>query len=275
MVTTTVNLTDRHYNGRNGNPITLIGIHTMEAPESPTTAEAVANYFKTVDASAHWCVDNNSRVRVVNDEDGAWAMPPTNYYSLNVEMAGYAGQSAAQWGDPYSSDTLEIVSLCVAEWCHKYSIPVRHLSDSQIAAREKGIAGHVDVNRVFHASDHTDPGSNFPWTYFLGRVNKYLGVVTQVTPPPASDAKWPAGVVLAFGSQGNAVAALQKAMSGSGLRGVRGIEVDGDFGPQTQTAVRNFEAIEGLGVDRGVAGPQVRSALIRIGRLLPSGQAAE
>jgi len=173
MVNTLTNLTNQYQSGRSRG-ITLIGIHTMEAPENEGVAMAVANYFKTVQASSHWCVDDKTRVRVVYDEDTAWTMPPTNDYSLNVEMAGYAGQTPGEWNDAYSILTLDNAALCVAEWCKKYDIPVRHLTDSQIAAGEKGLAGHVDVNRVFQDGDHTDPGPNFPWTEFLSRVNAHF-----------------------------------------------------------------------------------------------------
>lgn len=183
---TSTNLTTQRRIGRGGNRISLIGIHTMEAPEAGQTAENVAVYFKRVEASSHWCVDNNSRVRVVRDEDTAWTMPPTNSWSLNIEMAGYAGQTARQWDDAYSNSVLDIAAVCAAEWCKKFSIPVRRLNTSQLLARQPGLAGHVDVNRAFRASDHSDPGANFPWTEFLGLVRKHLG---QVAPPlaPASE----------------------------------------------------------------------------------------
>jgi N-acetyl-anhydromuramyl-L-alanine amidase AmpD len=187
VVNTLTNLTTQYQSGRDRG-ITLIGIHTMEAPENENVAMAVANYFKTVQASSHWCVDDKTRVRVVYDEDTAWTMPPTNSYSLNVEMAGYAAQSTHEWGDNYSQGTLDNAALCVAEWCKKYDIPVRHLSDAQIAAGDKGLAGHVDVNRVFRDGDHTDPGPNFPWAAFLNRVNAHLkalgGKVTPVEVKP-------------------------------------------------------------------------------------------
>lgn len=187
-LTTSTNLSPNKYDGHQG-AITFIGIHTMEAPESGTTAESVAAYFKnpSLQASAHWCVDNNSRVRCVNDSDSAWTMPPVNGTSLNVEMAGYAGQTAVQWDDAYSDSTLDNVAVCVAEWCRKYRIPVRHLTKAQILNREKGIVGHVDINNAFHASDHWDPGPNFPWSRFLGLVNKHLGT----TPAPPSSGTRP------------------------------------------------------------------------------------
>ena len=106
MFTTRTNLTTRRHLGSKSRDI--IGIHTMEAPEGSQTAENVANYFKNVNASAHWCVDDNSRVRVVNDNDTAWTLPGANSRSLNIELAGYAKQKPADWQDEYSIDMLEI-----------------------------------------------------------------------------------------------------------------------------------------------------------------------
>jgi len=79
-------------------------------------------------------------------------------------------------------------------------------------------------------------------------------------PPSPVPPSWPAGVVLRLGSSGGAVEVLQRALHDSGIRGVRGITVDGVFGPQTETAVRNFQAAKGLLTD-GIAGQQVRRAL--------------
>lgn len=173
---TTNLLSGNHYVGRRGSHIRLVGIHTMEAPEAGTTAESVAAYFgkSAIQASAHWCVDDNSRVRVVHDRDGAWTMPPVNEKSLNIELAGFAGQTEQQWHDSYSSGELDIAAICAAEWVIKYKLPIKHLSHAEIAADHRGFVGHVDVNAVFHASDHTDPGPNFPWESFLASVRHHV-----------------------------------------------------------------------------------------------------
>jgi hypothetical protein len=92
---------------------------------------------------------------------------------------------------------------------------------------------------------------------------------------PVIGPKWPAGITLQFGNRGNSVEALQRALSTSGLRGARGILCDGDFGSQTQTAVQNFESSQNLPVDTGLAGPNVRSQLIRLGLLNSAGQATK
>lgn len=89
---------------------------------------------------------------------------------------------------------------------------------------------------------------------------------------PITGAKWPAGIMLRMGNRGNSVEALQRALAMSQIPGVRGISVDGIFGQQTQTAVRNFEAEEKLQVD-GIAGEGVRHELILLGFLNSAGQA--
>jgi hypothetical protein len=101
-------------------------------------------------------------------------------------------------------------------------------------------------------------------------------VVPPVKPvAPVVLPKWPAGLTLVLGNKGNAVEALQKALSNSGIPGVRGISEDGVFGQQTRTAVRNFEVDQNLELDAdglALAGPQVRAQLIHLGLLNSAGQ---
>jgi peptidoglycan hydrolase-like protein with peptidoglycan-binding domain len=59
-------------------------------------------------------------------------------------------------------------------------------------------------------------------------------------------------IVLSSGGEGRQVQLLQKALGG--------VRVDGIFGPETETAVREFQASRGLSVD-GVVGPQTSAAL--------------
>lgn len=98
--------------------------------------------------------------------------------------------------------------------------------------------------------------------YDASEVHDPLWPHRQPPAPPGSPSapKWPAGVVLREGDTGPAVRVLQQALSGTGLQGVRGIAVDGVFGVQTETALRNFQSRYDIGVD-GVAGPQTRAAL--------------
>lgn len=79
-------------------------------------------------------------------------------------------------------------------------------------------------------------------------------------PAPGPAPQWPAGLTLREGDSGAAVRVLQAALGDSGIRGVRGITVDGVFGQQTLTSLRNFQSAKGLAVD-GIAGQATRAAL--------------
>lgn len=63
-------------------------------------------------------------------------------------------------------------------------------------------------------------------------------------------------VYLEHGSTGRAVRELQQALVNAGYD----LDVDGDFGDNTDAAVRDFQEQNGLGVD-GVVGPDTWSAL--------------
>jgi peptidoglycan hydrolase-like protein with peptidoglycan-binding domain len=89
---------------------------------------------------------------------------------------------------------------------------------------------------------------------------------------PVTAPKWPAGQICKEGAVGHAVVALQQACHNSGMTGVRGITVDGVFGAQTLSAVRNFQKAERLTVD-GIAGSNTRSKMMQIGLLNSAGQA--
>lgn len=157
--------------------VRVIVMHSMEAPEKGDTAEKIAEYFRTTtkQASAHICVDNNSIVQCVFDNDIAWAAPGANSDGIQIEMAGYAKQTEADWLDPYSTLVLENAANAASQYCLKYDIPIVRLTDKELEGKlAKGIVSHSQVSDVFKKSDHTDPGKEFPWDYFLGRVQFYF-----------------------------------------------------------------------------------------------------
>lgn len=155
--------------------VRVIVIHTMEAPEKSTTAEDVARYFATTDtkASAHLCIDNDSIVQCVMDRDVAWAAPGCNNDGIQIELAGTAAQTDAQWDDAYSRALLNNGANAVAQYCLKYNVPIRHLSNTELKNGRKGIVGHVQVSTVYKKSDHQDPGKSFPWARFLEQVSAF------------------------------------------------------------------------------------------------------
>jgi N-acetyl-anhydromuramyl-L-alanine amidase AmpD len=240
----------RWYGPGRTTPIRVIVIHDMEAPEGPLTAENIAHWFATMPAtskaSAHVCVDNNSAVRCVADGDRAWHAPGANSDGLGIELAGYARQSRAEWLDQYSKGVLDQAAKVVAGWCQKHNIPAVKLTAAELVAGRRGIVGHRDVSAAYHQTDHSDPGPNFPWDYFLGRVNAYLNPKAPAPSVPAKPKPKPGKYVppafpkgLKPNSASPSAKSLQRALKAAGCMNKSVPESD-NYGPKTQEAVGVF-----------------------------------
>lgn len=152
--------------------VRVIVIHDMEFPERSTAAEDIAKYFATTStiASAHINVDNNSIVHCVKDSHIAYAAPGCNRDGIQIELAGYARQSRADWLDVYSAAMLKKAADATAQYCLKYTIPPVRLTNAELKMGLKGIISHSQASEVYKKSTHTDPGGNFPWDVFLADV---------------------------------------------------------------------------------------------------------
>jgi N-acetyl-anhydromuramyl-L-alanine amidase AmpD len=156
--------------------VNYIVIHAMQAPEKGETAEAVGRYLQTVSrpASAHIGVDNNSIVQYVKDNNVAYGAPYVNHNGIQIELAGYAAQTEKEWLDDYGKQMLDLASNAAAQYALKYDVPIKHLSLKELADRKRGFIAHWDATQVLKPNaGHTDPGLNFPWTYFLEQVTKH------------------------------------------------------------------------------------------------------
>lgn len=159
--------------------IRLIVIHTMEAPEKPGTAIAVARWFagpNAPKASAHYCVDDSNVVQCVQEHDVAWAAPGANMDGIHIEHAGFAAQTPAQWRDDYSRRLLETSSTLAAKIAARWAIPLRKLSVEEVrGGTAMGFCGHADVSKAFGKTTHSDPGPNFPWDDYIALVEDAFG----------------------------------------------------------------------------------------------------
>lgn len=161
----------------NRTAVDLIVVHTMENPEKPDSAEAVAAWFAGLRgqpplASAHVCVDGDSLVRCVHPQHLAAAAPGANGNGFHIEHAGRAAQTAEQWADEYSSAMLRLSARHAAQIAARYAIPVVRLSATDVAEGKRGFCGHLEVSVAFKRSTHVDPGSFFPWPEYLRLVEE-------------------------------------------------------------------------------------------------------
>jgi len=161
----------------------LIVIHCMEYPETATSTEWCAAFFAGPDSpksSAHYAVDSDSVVCMVQPELIAWHAPGANKHGIGIEHAGYARQSRAQWLDDYSLAMLMLSAQLSAHLCERFKIPARYVQGEQLRRGMPGITTHAEVSRTFELSTHWDPGPHFPMSDYLAWVNEAL--------PPASRA---------------------------------------------------------------------------------------
>lgn len=165
--------------------IDLIVIHTMEAPQKGNTAENIAQWFAgptAPKASAHYCIDNNSIVQCVLDDDIAWHAPGANSNGIGLEHAGFARQDAAAWANDYNQAMLVLSARLSAMLCAKYEIPRVHLTVDELKAGQRGFCGHIDVTNAFNAGiGHWDPGPHFVWDQYLGWVEDALIFPTPIS----------------------------------------------------------------------------------------------
>lgn len=232
-------------------PIRVIVIHSMEAAETCTTAEACQNFFATPSGrtvgSAHVCVDNNSAVRSVHDWDSPWGAPCVNADGLHIEQAGFAGQGAG-WQDDYSRWMIATqTARIVGDWMWRYNIPCVRLQGAALRDRSRrGICTHNDASQAWGiVGGHTDPGPDYPMDLLFESAARWRAQLAG-TPVAVTHNPYPAPAML-----------LRQGATGDGVRYIQwalGIPVDGRWGPQTDAAVRAFQARQGLSVD-GIVGP--------------------
>jgi N-acetyl-anhydromuramyl-L-alanine amidase AmpD len=191
----------RNYTPAHGRTISLIVLHTMEHPEVPNTARNVALWAagpKAPQASWHYAIDDHEIVQCVRDQDVAWAAPGTNHNGIQIEHAGYAAQTSAQWNDAYSDEMLKRSVSLVATLCRRYNLPSAFVDAAGLLKETQawGITTHREVTRAcqfaqsrrlttsrfFNAkknvplTSHTDPGANFPLQAYIEAVKALLGV---------------------------------------------------------------------------------------------------
>jgi hypothetical protein len=177
--------------------------------------------------------------------ESAWT--PTMAQGFRNAGAWHQGADGATPGDvlfwdfPDKEQGIEHVSICV-------SPPAGGLIGDIGGNTSSGPGGSEDNGGgVF---ERHDAGRNAGWVVGYGRP-AYDGAPAVAPPPAAAPAPPAPRPMVRVGSRGADVTYLQ---------GKLHIAADGDFGPQTDRAVRLFQQQHGLGVD-GIVGPQTWAAI--------------
>lgn len=265
--------------GRRSQRVRLIVLHSMEAPERPTMAEDLGGYWsRNRVASSHFGVDNNSIVQYVDIGEVAWHAGGVNAFSVGIEQAGTASQSAVEWDDEFSRAMINDQTVPLLAWlCAELGIPARFVDAAGILRGDAGITTHAEVSKVYKESaGHWDPGPNYPLTRVIQKVaTKTYGRDPRQAPPkpPVQDLGAVLRALTYLVAQIKAspvrlkrpyeksqrVELIQKLLR---AKGYTAVVVDSVFGPNTEWAVEHFQHRAGLVAD-GVVGPKTIDALVK------------
>lgn len=159
----------------NRKSVDLVVIHSAEAIEKSTTAEALAAWASGPSAprvSWHYAIDDDSIIQCVDEKHVAWCAPGANRNGIHLEHAGYARQTAEQWRDPYSTRMLWLSARLTADICQQWHIPIEFVDAAGLLAGRRGITTHAEVTKGpgKGKTTHCDPGGHFPMAWYLELV---------------------------------------------------------------------------------------------------------
>lgn len=160
----------------------LIVIHTNQGPEMGSV-EGLLRYMADParEVSYNVVVGADGRIGRSNDDNYVpWsAGSPANEIGLHLCFLGYSEQTRAEWLDAPAQ--FDAAARVLRDWSDRYGIPLVKLSGAEMRAGRSGVGGHGDTVDAWHATDHTDPGPNFPWDVLLAKANHTTTAPTEET----------------------------------------------------------------------------------------------
>ncbi|APT85311.1 peptidoglycan recognition protein family protein [Corynebacterium aquilae] len=163
-----------------------ICVHTTEN-DAGTPAENVANYQITSESgSYHVLVDSRGRTLLANTDGWiVWASGNVgNNWLIHISFVARAAWKREKWLE--YPNMLRAGAKVAANRCKLYGIPPVKLTASQLRQKQKGFVGHLETGQAWGGTDHTDPGSGFPWDVFLNMVKEEMNRGDNTPPPPAA-----------------------------------------------------------------------------------------
>lgn len=181
------------------------------------------------------------------------------WLNKNTGIIGNQGEAYyATYTDPFTGEVLKNVSESTVRDIQQKQADLAAGIIKQVAPGvfvPTGSAG--DANQVNIGTNNTANAANTSATG-AGSTTSTTGASSSATKPSGINL---INTTLNLGSQGDQVKALQQYLSGIGYVGSDGkpLKVDGIYGPETKTAVMQFQSKNGLAPD-GIFGPKSLAA---------------
>lgn len=266
---------DHFYRSRRERVLAIVlhvtaGLEDLDGVEDQS-AEATARYASSTDREVSWHSgsDSDSALDLLPSSFTAWAVVGFNSCTYSHEIS----KSDPDWRDvPHTwiAATLSTAAAHLAPIAKALGVPLRKATRAELEHARRtggapvGFVGHSELD----PARRRDPGlvsgvETFPWATFLD----YTRELSEPTPAPPSaptEGRETVDVSLPTLRPGSTetkhVAGLQGLLN---AKAGQGLVVDGDFGPATDRAVRNWQAFFRLDVD-GIAGPVTWKTLLEI-----------
>ena len=243
------------YPSRNNGLSGGVVIHTTEGAGGDTAAENTAGFIsrRSDPGSYHMIVDTDSSVAMMPDDHVAFGVAASGYNSKCWMIAIAARSSDLNPDDPRTQAEVDRMGAEIVAFWQRNGFNVAEASQfiGEDVKNRPGLAHHGDVQ----PADRSDAWSRREdrWIFdslLLQAIERHSGSVPAVPPTPTQPVPVAPNTVWQVGSTGDKVRDIQK---------VVGVAQDGVFGPQTEAAVRQWQANLQLSAD-GVWGPQTEQA---------------
>ncbi|MFF2650823.1 N-acetylmuramoyl-L-alanine amidase [Streptomyces sp. NPDC058045] len=159
-----------NYNSGRSADISTIVIHVVQG-----SYDGSIGWFQNPEAesSAHYIVRSSDGdiTQMVRDSDTAWHARGGNPYSVGIEHEGFIDNPS------WFTDAMYRSSAALT----------KHLADRYGIPKDRAhIVGHSEVP----GNDHTDPGPNWNWDYYMQLVGGSGGDNPPPPPPPSTGKHW-------------------------------------------------------------------------------------
>jgi hypothetical protein len=246
-------------------------------PRGMVLHTAVGSYEGTIawcnnpasNVSCYFVCGKDGRIaQLVDLNNRAWTQGSGNIDWIGVEFEGYGDHGEAL------TDAQVTSAATILAWLHQtYNVPLAQADDSR---NGRGLIYHGAGGAAW-GGHYGCPGPQIVAQRgeIIKRAAAKLGQVPPPLPPSApKDAVFSTlykaahdlsrtfvnGPILVKGTKGHDVRNLQFALIAGAAQQIK---VDGDFGPATETAVKNVQRFFHIKVD-GIVGPQTRSVLAHV-----------